>query len=233
MHFGRWVEWAISGHAYWVTAPQLFFRPYVRPKLILGLKTQHRRQNKNKQKKKKKRFCCIIHHTPHIIKKKKKSSLGLSDYLPSVSEVIDRKFARSEFVAISMLFKYEFFCYIVHTSWCDFGSPLPSPSLPPPQTNNNNNCTWSWCSLLVERRTRDRKAAGSNPGRRGGSFFFLWEINFCADSFIQCLSHPALPQWHVKDPGHSVNKYRWQIKPRHVYTLAPTKSKWADYAIQA
>ena len=40
-----------------------------------------------------------------------------------------------------------------------------------------------WCrhSLLVERRTRDRKVASSNPGRNGGECCSP-ELTFCADS---------------------------------------------------
>ena len=29
------------------------------------------------------------------------------------------------------------------------------------------------------------------------------ELTLCADSFFGVRSTPALPQWHVKDPGHS------------------------------
>ena len=32
---------------------------------------------------------------------------------------------------------------------------------------------------------------------------FLTRINFCADSHFGIRSTPVLPQWHVKDPGHS------------------------------
>ena len=40
-----------------------------------------------------------------------------------------------------------------------------------------------------------------------------------------------LPQWHVKDPGHSAKRQcRWQVTPKHAYTLDPWKSEWADYA---
>ena len=42
-----------------------------------------------------------------------------------------------------------------------------------------------------ERCTCDRKAAMSNPGRSGGRIFFS-RVNFV-----------CVPQWHVKDPGHS------------------------------
>ena len=39
-----------------------------------------------------------------------------------------------------------------------------------------------------------------------------------------------LPQWHTKDPGHSAKKCRWQVTPKHTYTLDPTKSERVDYA---
>ena len=43
-----------------------------------------------------------------------------------------------------------------------------------------------------------------------------------------------LPQWYVKDSGHSAKKCRWQVTPKHAHTLDPTKSELADYAaIQA
>ena len=51
---------------------------------------------------------------------------------------------------------------------------------------------------FVERRTRDRKAAGSIPDRSGGRIFFLRVLTFCCDR-----STNGLPQRHVKDPGHS------------------------------
>ena len=41
---------------------------------------------------------------------------------------------------------------------------------------------------------------------------------------------PALPQWHVKSPGHFCHKCKWQATPKHAHTLDPTKSEWADYA---
>ena len=43
-------------------------------------------------------------------------------------------------------------------------------------------------------------------------------------------STSALPEWHVKDPGHSAKKCGWHVTPKHAYTLDRTKSKWADYA---
>ena len=56
---------------------------------------------------------------------------------------------------------------------------------------------------MAERRIRDRKVAGSSPGRSGGRFFFFPMSIFCADSYFDIRYTPVLPQKHVKDPGHS------------------------------
>ena len=59
----------------------------------------------------------------------------------------------------------------------------------------------SWNSLLVKRRTRDRKVASSNPGRSGPRIFFS-RVNFVCWLLFGARSTPLLPQWHAKDPGH-------------------------------
>ena len=48
-------------------------------------------------------------------------------------------------------------------------------------------------SVLAERRTRDRKVAGSNPGRSGGRIIFSRKKTLRADSYS------------VKDPDHFAN----------------------------
>ena len=50
------------------------------------------------------------------------------------------------------------------------------------------------------------------------------KLTLCANSYF------VLPQWHVKDPGLSAKKCRWQVTPKYAYTLDPTKSEWADCA---
>ena len=53
-------------------------------------------------------------------------------------------------------------------------------------------------------RTRDRKVVRLNPGRGRGRIFFS-RVNFVCWLLILfgvCSIH-MLPQWHVKDPGHS------------------------------
>ena len=60
------------------------------------------------------------------------------------------------------------------------------------------------------------------------------ESTLCADSYSVSVAPSVLPQWHVKDLGHSAKKCRWQVIPKHAYTLDPTNSEWADYtAVQA
>ena len=72
-------------------------------------------------------------------------------------------------------------------------------------------------SLLVRRRTRDRKVASSNPGRSGGRIFFS-RVNFVCRLLFGVLSTPVLPQWHVKDPGHSARSTGGRL---HLNTHTP------------
>ena len=57
-------------------------------------------------------------------------------------------------------------------------------------------------SLLVERWTRDQKVVSSNPGRSSGRIFFS-RVNFACWLLFSVRFTPVLPQWQVKDPGHS------------------------------
>ena len=90
------------------------------------------------------------------------------------------------------------------------------------KSNRNKSRWWldgSWCfepsqpqrvisglgagiACWLQRRTRDRKVASSNPGRSGGRIFFS-RINFVCWLLFGVRSTPVLPQWHVKDPGYS------------------------------
>ena len=55
---------------------------------------------------------------------------------------------------------------------------------------------------VVRHRTRDRRVASSNPGRRGGRIFFS-RILFLCWLLFGLRSTPVLPQWHVNGPGLS------------------------------
>ena len=78
-------------------------------------------------------------------------------------------------------------------------------------------------------RTRDRKAASSNPGRSGGRIFFS-RVNFVCWLFFSVRSAPVLPQWHVKDSGHSAKSAGGRLHLNTHSPLTQTKSELADYA---
>ena len=92
----------------------------------------------------------------------------------------------------------------------------------------NGTINHSWDSLLVKCQNRDLKVVSLNPSRSGRRIFFS-RVNFVSWLLFGAHSIPALLQWHVKDPGHSAKRCRWQVTPRHPYVLDPTKSEWDDY----
>ena len=53
------------------------------------------------------------------------------------------------------------------------------------------------------------------------------ELTLCADLF-RALSTPMLPQWHVKDPGHSAKSVGGRLHLSMHTPLTPVKSEWAD-----
>ena len=58
---------------------------------------------------------------------------------------------------------------------------------------------FSWIPCWLERRTRNRKIASSNPGRSGRRIFFSRVNSVCCLLF----SVRFTLLWDVKDPGHS------------------------------
>ena len=87
---------------------------------------------------------------------------------------------------------------------------------------------------LTECRTRDRRVASSNPGRSSREIFFLSPaLTFCAKSSLVFVPPPVLPQWQVKDPGHSAKSAGCMLHPKHAHFLVPTKSEWSDYVVRA
>ena len=56
------------------------------------------------------------------------------------------------------------------------------------------------------------------------------ELTLWTDSYSVSVPTPVLPQWHVRDPGHSAKKCRWQVTLKHADNLDPMKLEWADYA---
>ena len=83
--------------------------------------------------------------------------------------------------------------------------------------------------MVLERRTRDRKVASSNPGRSVGRIFFSG-VNFVwrADSVL-CPFHPRVTAVARKRPRSFCRKCRWQVTAKQAYALDPVKLEWADY----
>ena len=50
-------------------------------------------------------------------------------------------------------------------------------------------------------------------------------------TLIRCPFHPRVTAVARKRPRSFCQKCRWQVTPKHAYTLAPSKSEWADYAV--
>ena len=59
---------------------------------------------------------------------------------------------------------------------------------------------------------------------------FLLQNRLCVLTLIQCPFHPRVTAVAPKGPRSFCQKYRWQVIPKHAYTLDPSKSEWADYA---
>ena len=63
---------------------------------------------------------------------------------------------------------------------------------------------------------------------------FLLQSRRCVLTLIRCPSHPRVTAVARKRPRPFCQKCRWQVTPKHAYTLDPSKSEWADYsAVQA
>ena len=58
------------------------------------------------------------------------------------------------------------------------------------------------------------------------------ELIFCADSYSVSVP-PRVTARARKRPGSFCQKCRWQVTAKRAHTLDPTKSEWADYAVQA
>ena len=93
------------------------------------------------------------------------------------------------------------------------------------------SCVWVCFrdSLLVERRTRDRKVAGSNPMLEQRDHFLL-QSQLCVLTLIRCPFHPRVTAVARKRPRSFCQKCRWQFASENAYTLDPAKQEWVDYA---
>ena len=76
----------------------------------------------------------------------------------------------------------------------------------------------------LEHQTHDRKVVSSNPGRSGGRIFFS-RVHFVCWLLLGVRSTTVLPQWHIKDPGHSAKSAGGRL---HLNTHTPlTHQSWS------
>ena len=57
-------------------------------------------------------------------------------------------------------------------------------------------------------------------------------LTFCGNSHSLSMP-PHVIAVTCKRPQSFCQKCRWQVTPKHMYILDPTKSEWVDYAVQA
>ena len=70
----------------------------------------------------------------------------------------------------------------------------------------------------LERRTRDRKVAGSNPCWSGERIFFS-RVNSLCWLLFRYPFHPRVTAVAGKRPRSFCQKRRWQVTAKHAYTL--------------
>ena len=113
------------------------------------------------------------------------------------------------------------------TSWClqSCAVPLLCGTYGLEGVNGQGRDVAQWYSggLLV-RRSWVRSPVGA------AGEFSSPEWTFCADSYFSICSTPTVTAVARKRPWSFCQKCRWQVTPKHTYTLGPTKSEWADYA---
>ena len=59
---------------------------------------------------------------------------------------------------------------------------------------------------------------------------FLLQGQLCVLTLIRCPFHPRVTTVTRKRLRSFCQKCRWQVTPKHAYTLYSSKSEWADYA---
>ena len=84
-------------------------------------------------------------------------------------------------------------------------------------------------ALLV--RAPDSRSKGCEfESRQERRENFLLQSQRCVLTLILCPFQPRVTAVARKRPRSLCQKHRWQVTPKHAYTLDPTKSEWADYA---
>ena len=90
----------------------------------------------------------------------------------------------------------------------------------------NHNIWGAGIAQWLERRTLDRKVAGSNPCWSSGRIFFS-RVNFLCWILFRYPFHPRVTAVARKRPRSFCQKCRWQVTAKHAYTLRMWLS-WSD-----
>ena len=94
-------------------------------------------------------------------------------------------------------------------------------------------CLLVGTAKLVERWTRDRQVAGSILSWTGGTIF-VSRVNFLSRLLFGARAAPVIPQWHVKDPGHSAKNAGGRLQLNtHTPLNQRSRSGLTNYAVQA
>ena len=84
-------------------------------------------------------------------------------------------------------------------------------------------------SLLV--RALDFWSKGEFESRQEQWENFILQSQLCVLTLIRCPFHThGVSAVARESPRSFCQKCRWQVTPKHAYTLDPSKSEWADYA---
>ena len=104
-----------------------------------------------------------------------------------------------------------------HTLCILFKAPLPTPFAF--SSKLHPHTPWGvGIAQWLERRTRDRKVAGSIPCWGGRRIFFS-RVNFLCWLLFWYPFHPCVTAVARKRPRSSCQKHRWQVTAKHAYTL--------------
>ena len=92
------------------------------------------------------------------------------------------------------------------------GAPFSLPHSPPQSLSEAGIVQW------LERQTRDRKVAGSNPCWSGRRIFFS-RVSFLCWLLFRYPFHPSVTTVARKKSRSFCQKCRWQVTAKHAYTL--------------
>ena len=106
---------------------------------------------------------------------------------------------------------------------------MPLPGVTIPGVTRGQQLRGAGVACWLERQTRDQKGCEFESQQERLENFLLQDY-LCVVTLVRCPFHPRVTAVTRKRPRSFCQKFRWQVIPKHVYTLGITKSEWADYA---